>query len=179
MLKKLTKDTRKISKWSGGVTEELYIYPEKAEYKDRNFKFRISVATTEDETSVFTKLPGVNRVISILDGKMEIKHENEYEAVLNKYDIDRFSGDWDTTSVGKVRDFNLMIKGGEGDFFFYEIDDCTAMIFDDEASFKFIYCIDGKIEVNNKAGKAEEIFVTDEEEIFVTGNGKIFYGYII
>lgn len=40
------------SVWSGGKTTEMYLYPQDASYKERNFLFRISSATVEDETSV-------------------------------------------------------------------------------------------------------------------------------
>ena len=37
------------SKWSGGSTTELYIYPPQAVYREGNFKCRISSATVEVE----------------------------------------------------------------------------------------------------------------------------------
>lgn len=54
--------------WSGGTTTQLAIYPKDAEYKKRNFLFRISTATVETKESEFTKLPGVSR-------KLILKHE--------------------------------------------------------------------------------------------------------
>ena len=42
------------SKWSGGSTTELYIYPPQAVYREGNFKCRISSATVEVEKSDFT-----------------------------------------------------------------------------------------------------------------------------
>lgn len=53
------------SKWSGGSTTELYIYPPQAVYREGNFKCRISSATVEVEKSDFTSLPGVKRYLSI------------------------------------------------------------------------------------------------------------------
>ena len=40
---------QKISKWSGGITNQLYIYPENSSYENRNFKWRISSANVEAE----------------------------------------------------------------------------------------------------------------------------------
>ena len=51
---------------------------------------------------------------------MEIQHEGHYTKTLGVGDIERFKGDWDTTSKGKVTDFNLMMKGCQGDFI-YEV----------------------------------------------------------
>lgn len=37
------------SVWSGGKTTEMYMYPQTASYRDRNFLFRISSATVEEK----------------------------------------------------------------------------------------------------------------------------------
>ncbi|MDU3336245.1 HutD family protein [Paraclostridium bifermentans] len=99
---------QKINKWSGGITNQLYIYPENSSYENRNFKWRISSATVEAEESEFTKLPNIQRKIMVLDGGLLLRHQNHYDKKLKKFDIDSFSGDWDTTSYGKATDFNLM-----------------------------------------------------------------------
>ena len=82
MFKILRESDRKISNWSGGVTKELYIYPEDGNYQSRNFKFRISIATTELESSTFTKLENTNRVIighQIVENIVEDIKEKEKE----------------------------------------------------------------------------------------------------
>ncbi|MBE9468025.1 MAG: HutD family protein [Bacteroidetes bacterium] len=99
------------SPWSGGTTTQLAIYPHDADYKKRNFIFRLSTALVTDEESAFTKLPEVYRLLMVLDGELEINHKNEYSKTLKKFDIDKFKGEWETTSKGKIRDFNLMTKG--------------------------------------------------------------------
>lgn len=98
----------KTSKWSGGSTTQLFIYPQTAEYEKRNFDFRLSSARVEAEKSAFTSLPGVSRKIMVLEGKIEIRHENHSGKTLGKFDQDAFEGDWETSSVGKCTDFNLM-----------------------------------------------------------------------
>lgn len=99
------------NEWSGGTTTQLAIYPKDAEYKKQNFLFRISTATVETEESSFTKLPNVSRKLMILDGEIRIDHENHHSKVINIFEQDTFSGDWDTKSYGKATDFNLMLKG--------------------------------------------------------------------
>jgi environmental stress-induced protein Ves len=47
----------------------------------------------------------------ILSKSITISHKGQYTKQLNKFDIDEFLGDWETTSKGKCTDFNLMIKG--------------------------------------------------------------------
>ncbi|WP_461636641.1 HutD/Ves family protein [Labilibaculum euxinus] len=104
-------DDFNIINWSGGTSTQLYIYPPTSDYQRRDFDFRLSTATVEVEESDFTSLPGVSRKIMILDGAMEITHENRYSKKLDKFDTDSFEGDWKTSSIGKCIDFNLMTRG--------------------------------------------------------------------
>jgi len=96
------------TKWSGGATTEIAIFPESAKYSQRNFQYRISTATIEVEQSEFTLLPGFSRVLMILDGSGYIIHEGRFEAELKKYQSHNFSGDWKTSFLGMATDFNLM-----------------------------------------------------------------------
>lgn len=94
--------------WSGGKTTELFIYPENSLFSERNFDFRISSATINVENSDFTSLPNYNRLLAILEGKLEIIHEGKYSKLLKQFDTDQFHGSWNTSSIGKVRDFNVI-----------------------------------------------------------------------
>ena len=105
------KEQLQISVWSGGTTTQLIIYPKEAVYKNLDFTFRISTATIDVEESAFTSLPNVNRVIMVLKGELTIQHKNHYVKQLKKFDTDNFSGDWKTTGIGKVTDFNVMTRG--------------------------------------------------------------------
>lgn len=98
--------------WSGGTTTQLYIYPENSSYENRDFIFRISTASVDVEESTFTKLPGISRCIMVLDGEMTLSHKTKHTVNLKKFQTDSFSGDWETTSYGKVIDFNLMTTNG-------------------------------------------------------------------
>ncbi|MGL5099197.1 MAG: HutD/Ves family protein [Fusobacteriaceae bacterium] len=178
-MKILREEDMKINRWSGGLTKELYIYPEDSQHASRNFKFRISIATTEEENSVFTRLPGVQRVISILKGKMVISHKNRYEKTLLPYEIEKFHGDWETSSSGKVKDFNLMIKDSEGDFFFKELMGEGGIEFPAVEGLFFIYCIEGEVEVNEESLKEGELFLDEKKPLRIfSERAKIFYGYV-
>ena len=107
----IKKDELQTQKWSGGTTTQLVIFPPNSSYEDKNFTFRLSSAKVEVEKSIFTNLKGVSRTIMILDGKLKLDHQNRYSKILNKYETDKFEGDWITTSEGKVTDFNLMTTG--------------------------------------------------------------------
>lgn len=99
------------SKWSGGSSTQLYIFPKNATYVERNFDLRISTAKVEVAESSFTSLPGIHRQLMILEGRIKITHEGQYSKNLKAFDVDAFRGDWKTTSIGTCIDFNVMTKG--------------------------------------------------------------------
>lgn len=108
--KLIKSEDQHTTKWSGGTTTELYIYPEGASYAAKNFDFRLSSAVVQCEKSEFTPLPSVYRYLMILDGEISVSHENQHTVKLKKFDVDEFWGDWHTVSIGKARDFNLMCQ---------------------------------------------------------------------
>ncbi len=110
IIRQISLEDGKTAKWSGGTTTELYIYPENSVYANRDFVFRISSATVESDKSVFTKLPGVQRWIAPLNGSFTLTHQGHHKIILEKHQVDRFEGDWDTECQGRARDFNLMVR---------------------------------------------------------------------
>jgi environmental stress-induced protein Ves len=112
VIKKISEKDKVVSIWSGGTTSQLYISPENASFSDRKFDFRISSAVVELEESDFTSMPSFSRILMVLEGQLEISHEGHYSKVLKQFEMDEFSGDWKTSSKGKVVDFNLIM--GEG-----------------------------------------------------------------
>jgi len=98
--------------WSGGSSTELYIFPHTSNYSDRNFDFRFSTAIIKKAESAVTSLPGVERILMLLEGKLIIRHAAHYEKELFPFDSDQFSGSWNTSSVGTGRDLNLMLCNG-------------------------------------------------------------------
>ena len=101
------------NRWSGGVTTQLAIWPEGADYGARRFDWRISTAIVEDEKSVFTPLPGIHRLLMILDGEIEVTHSGGRALAMKPLsEVDEFDGGWETVSVGRCVDFNLMTVDG-------------------------------------------------------------------
>lgn len=94
--------------WSGGTTTELLIFPKGSLYAERTFGFRISTATIEVESSDFTSLPQYNRLLTVLEGNLEIIHEGRYMRRLSRFENDAFHGSWKTSSRGKARDLNVI-----------------------------------------------------------------------
>lgn len=114
-IKIYSENDRSASVWSGGVTNELWIFPEDGDYASRNFSARISSATVRLEESDFTALPGVIRYITPLSGGFTLSHPDGRTVTMAPLDEPyRFDGGVATHCSGKATDFNLMLKGVEG-----------------------------------------------------------------
>lgn len=133
--------------WAGGTSTQLFIYPTTADYKKRNFDFRISTAKVEIEKSDFTSLPGVSRHLMILDGEIIVNHEDQYSKHLKPFDTDHFKGDWNTSSIGKCTDFNLMTRNnynGELSSICLNQNESKNLLVQEEWTFLFLYVNKGE-----------------------------------
>lgn len=137
------------SKWAGGTTTELYIFPEGSQYKKGDFLFRISSATVEIEESTFTPLPGVERILMVLDGQIQLEHEHHHSKLLAPLDTDHFQGEWTSLSKGKCTDFNLMCKSDtKGQVKGFNVLENTEQKIDMDGKMNFIFLYKGLIEIN-------------------------------
>lgn len=126
--------------WSGGTTSQLYIFPEDAQFSDRNFDFRISSATIDVEESSFTSLPTYNRILAILEGNLTLNHVGKPLTQLTKYEHVFFHGSWKTTSIGKVRDFNVIYNENyHVDFQLISVE--TQQTITKNTEFLFVFCL--------------------------------------
>lgn len=138
------------SLWSGGSTKQLYIFPAQASYAERNFEVRLSTAKVEVNKSTFTQLAGVNRKLMILDGEINICHQNQYSKQLKPFDVDSFKGDWKTTSIGTCTDFNVMTTGNRKSKLFslqISANNHSPIKLDKEWKSMFIYIVTGSLEI--------------------------------
>ncbi|MEG0806057.1 MAG: HutD family protein [Lachnospiraceae bacterium] len=151
MIEVIQKKAFKVSKWSGGTTTQLLIWPRDSDYVKGDFEFRISSATVEDECSVFTKLNNTHRFIGVLEGSLELTFNQQKKITLKPYQVQEFEGDWDTVSYGQAKDFNLMVKKGRG-----QMDSCKVegeQSFHLEAGHYFFYSVEGELQA--KIGKEQ------------------------
>ncbi|MFZ5969214.1 MAG: HutD family protein [Bacillota bacterium] len=174
----LRKEEQKIMTWSGGTTNQLAIYPKDADYSQRSFLWRISSAKVEADESVFTHLPGIWRLIMVLDGEMKLEHEGHHSICLKPFEKDSFSGEWTTRSFGRVTDFNLMMAPGcRGDMQAIslnskekqEIADLLSSEMLSEKLTDAFYCYEGT--VNIVTGTAEEV-VLEKGDFLLINRGK-------
>lgn len=102
------------TKWAGGETTQLAIFPENAIFSEKNFLWRISSATFTSTESKFSDFCGYQRYILPLEGKLSVFHDGLYYRELDKYDVEYFDGSWSTSSENTLdcRDYNFIVKGG-------------------------------------------------------------------
>lgn len=167
-------DEYKTSSWSGGETTELFLFPLDASYKDSNFSFRISSATVTTETSEFTKLPGIQRKLLVLDGNLRLTHNGNVGKWLAKNEQETFLGDWETKSEGKVIDFNLMMKEGvKGEVQSIQLppkdkENCIIYLGESKLCFLVFYVYEGQITIEDgyekRIIKEKELVVIEMDE---------------
>ena len=151
--------------WSGGTTTELFIWPEGTSYTERNFDFRLSTATVEIETSVFTPLPGISRTLMVLEGEMELQHEGHHSKSLSPFDQDEFLGDWATKSIGKCTDFNLMSRNNtKGKLQHFSMMKNSDQRIELTGEMNLIYVFHGSIECGGLNAESGDLLVFEEEE---------------
>ena len=109
----LTQDQYLTTLWSGGTTTQMAIAPEGAVYADRDFLWRFSSARVELEHSDFTALPDYNRLISVLDGQLDMKIDQGDRFKLAPLTVCSFDGGVPVESWGQCTDYNLMLRKGK------------------------------------------------------------------
>jgi len=150
-IKVYKQDDFQVSKWTGGTTKQLAIFPQTAKYLDRNFIWRLSTATCELEETTFSKLPDYDRVLMVLEGNVVLAHQDVRAIRLGELEQDSFDGGYHTKSFGKITDYNLMVaKGNKG---FLDVvtatEESVDLIFDCEEGQNFerfdatLFCRDG------------------------------------
>lgn len=156
-----------VSIWSGGKTTELLISPENATLAERNFDVRLSTASIEVESSTFTSMNGYLRKLLVLEGTLELNHEDQHSVKLSKFEQDSFSGDWHTTSKGKAIDFNLIYRPElSPEMSVNELNDTQVLHF----SNAFIYLLEGNLKVNGAVKEPKSsLFSKGEFEIEAVG----------
>tara|TARA_R110002167_G_scaffold1708_8_gene8248 strand:- start:5 stop:694 length:690 start_codon:yes stop_codon:yes gene_type:complete len=107
------------SAWSGGTTTELASYPFGADFSSRQFLWRVSIASVGKD-GTFTRFEDTKRILMVLKGAIQLRHEGEHERDLLPFEQDKFSGNFLTFAKiqhgGGATNLNLMLKdGAEGE----------------------------------------------------------------
>jgi environmental stress-induced protein Ves len=154
--------------WASGTSTEIFIHPSDGDLVTRNFIFRISTATVEAESSTFTFFEGITRHLMILKGNLILTHEGRYTKEMKPFDQDTFSGEWPTTSVGKVTDFNLMLKhGATGSLEHQCIDANRSLSITPENDYTFVFVQGGTITIGNDNLQAGDLLACDKNPVML------------
>lgn len=177
-IEKLPAGAFNISRWSGGTTTELFIWPHGASYAERRFGIRISTATVDIAQSTFTKLPGVTRYIAPLGDGFTLKiGQNEPEFIPHAA-VKRFDGGEDVTCVGAGRDLNLMLSGAAGELIMIKPNERHIVR---QAEFLFAYAVQdcrisvGSVQMNTESGEFLRIYAGAGETVTASGEAALFY----
>ena len=132
--------------WSGGSTAQLFIYPHDASYASRNFEIRISSATVEEESSVFTSLPGYHRILMPLNASLRLVYKDRGEVLVNRLEATEFEGEWHTTSHGLCTDLGIMLADG----WLGKLEAVNSGTYTNDSGFTGIYALADHVEVDIK-----------------------------
>ncbi|HEY9354763.1 MAG TPA: HutD family protein [Arthrobacter sp.] len=98
----------------GGVTRELASHPQAASAQDGAWDWRVSIAEVT-KAGDFSPFPGMERVLTVIDGELLLLTVDGEEHPLEKYRPFRFSGEAATHGAlptGDIRDLNVITRTG-------------------------------------------------------------------
>ncbi|MCW3766090.1 MULTISPECIES: HutD family protein [Paenarthrobacter] len=98
----------------GGITRELASHPKAASAQDGSWDWRVSIADVS-KAGDFSAFPGMERVITLIDGELLLLTVDGAEHPLEKYRPFRFSGDAASSATlptGDIRDLNVIARTG-------------------------------------------------------------------
>lgn len=142
----------RTSRWSGGSTTQIAIAPAGAEYADRDFLWRVSSAVVELEQSNFTPLPDYRRLIATLEGEICLRHGDGEPLLLRPLHVHAFDGAVPTSSRGRCRDFNLMLRKGaaEGEMEAFLLQPGSIPLPEDpRGGDQLLYCAEGSLSLSD------------------------------
>ncbi|SEE90115.1 hypothetical protein SAMN04489740_3009 [Arthrobacter alpinus] len=101
----------KSTPWAngGGITRQIAAGPD-----TKNWDWRVSLAEVS-KAGPFSPLPGVDRIITVVEGDLIALTVDGVEQALETYRPFRFSGDSETSAAlptGVLKDLNLMTRRG-------------------------------------------------------------------
>lgn len=98
----------------GGVTRELASHPKAASAQDGAWDWRVSIAEV-NKAGDFSGFPGMERVLTVIDGELLLLTVDGAEHPLEKYRPFRFSGEaasHGALPTGDIRDLNVITRIG-------------------------------------------------------------------
>lgn len=160
-----------VTEWTGGTTTQLYIYPTSADFSKKDFAYRISTATVDLEESSFTPFPNYNRKLMILEGVLDLFHDDQYAIQLHPFDQDAFSGNWMSHSKGKVIDYNVIFTSNyASEIFHFELSKAEEVKLNCKET-TLLYVLFGEIAVSKGSAQQKDV-------IIIEGHGELLINAI-
>lgn len=168
--------TLKTQTWSSGTSSEVYIYPDTSNFNSLDFDLRISIATVEQDNSIFTPLNGVSRILCPVEGSQHLFHENHHEVLLKPFDQDFFSGDWNTKCIGTSINLNVMHRTGKASIRHMSINKASKYTIVPSGTVDLIFIAKGQAIVDGEVCKAKDsILLHDSVDISIEESGDILH----
>lgn len=176
-MKKVLKNDFITTRWSGGTTSQIFIDPIDADVAKKDFDFRISSATCELESSIFTPYGDFNRFITPIDGSLKLTVNGE-DVFLKPYDIYFFDGSDDVVSEGKVRDYNLIVRKGHNGSMYAKYLENDRLVIDSNYKNIVIFNYDGDFTYAYRGNINEfedfsSVVLVKNESIDIKGTGHL------
>jgi uncharacterized protein len=98
----------------GGVTRQLASHPKAAAAQDGSWDWRVSIAEVS-KAGDFSPFPGMERVLTVIDGELLLLTVDGAEHPLEKYRAFRFPGGANTHAslpTGDIRNLNVITRTG-------------------------------------------------------------------
>ena len=173
----LKKENSVISKWAGGTTHEIAIFPKGADHSQKDFVYRLSFAECDGGSSAFTSLPGYMRKLSLIEGEasLDMKSRGEKKS-LKASEIISFDGEEEILSEGKYTDFNLMMRKGkcDGSLETFEISGATEISLEEDES-ACVFLTEGEaVCFGERASAFEGFLIEGEGDMVIEGKAKGF-----
>lgn len=153
------------TRWSGGTTSQIMIWPEDAIFSQRKFEWRISRATVDNGESNFTRMDGFHRELYMMTGET-VLHFPQEEKEMKPGSVIRFNGESEIRSVGGGTDLNLIMKNGvDGCLEEKEFEALDTVTTQKNRGWKqcLIYIVSGQIaEKDLELTAGESIFITSD-----------------
>lgn len=106
--KLLTKKDQPVFKWQGGITKQLFVYPEGSNGVGNGSLFEVTSSTMDFPKTEYTLFENFKRILMVIDGTTTLSHKDGTSKTLRKYDYHAFHGNLQTYSDGLATDYEII-----------------------------------------------------------------------
>ena len=147
------KQCQKITRWAGGRTRQLAIYPQDAQGAEAfDFVFEITSSTTDIKESEYTIYESYNRTLMIISGESALTLEDGDSHSLSPYEQCTFDGALKVLSRGRAVDYEMTLRKGRSGRveFLGRVSDLSIK---EDPGYLGLYCLKGSLRIYSKDGE--------------------------